>query len=131
MNDHTQFPSVDMSALEAIAREIAHTIQREANINAVFGEPKQLDDRKIIPVGQVSVIFGSGASERGNARAGDKEQSGTVFGGSAGGNLEIKVLPLGFIHEKEGGAVYSAIDHENEGVVGRFEHLLRSTLKRG
>jgi uncharacterized spore protein YtfJ len=114
------------STLEGLMKEITDTIQKEANVRAVFGEPMTLDRRKIVPVSQVKVNLGGGIGS-GGVRVpdhdGDKPQP---FGSGGGGGLEIVVTPLGFIHETEDGVVFSAIEAPSEGLVGRVSHLLRS-----
>lgn len=116
--------------LEAIAAQIAQTIQKEANINAIFGEPKQLDQHTIIPVARIRVAFGGGAGS-GSGPAPAKKQDaaeasvGTAAAIGGGGGLEIEVQPLGFIRDGADGATFVAIDPTPEGLLGKVEHLIK------
>ena len=116
--------------LETIAAQLAQTIQKEANINAIFGEPKQLDQHTIIPVGRVRVTFGGGAGS-GSGLAPAKKSEGAEAGASTasaiagGGGLDIEVQPLGFIRDGAEGAVFVSIDPSSEGLLGKVEHLIK------
>jgi uncharacterized spore protein YtfJ len=115
--------------LEAIAAQIAQTIQKEANINAIFGEPKQLDQHTIIPVARIKVAFGGGAGSgsgltpRKKDEAPESVSSASAIGG--GGGLEIEVQPLGFIRDGADGPTFIAIEPTPEGLLGKVEHLIK------
>ncbi len=115
---------------EDIAHEVAQTIQKEANVQAVFGTPQKLDNKTLIPVAKVSV--GAGGGGGGAARGGDGDTGGKAkflpLGG--GGGLSIEVTPLGFICERGDDIVFNPLQPDSEGVLDRVEHLLQSALQR-
>jgi len=83
--------------LEAIARHIAEAIEHGGNARAVFGEPVKLATQTVVPVAVVSSQVGGGG--------------GSAFlGGGGGGGFHLRVVPIGYIHEKDGAVVFSAID---------------------
>ncbi|PRQ03433.1 hypothetical protein ENSA5_15940 [Enhygromyxa salina] len=121
---------------EAIASQIAQTVQQEANINAIFGEPKKLDEHTIMPVARIKITFGAGGAERPGVMAPavkvKKETNGNgaptssklgAVGG--GGGLEIEVLPLGFVRDGTEGAEFVTIDPTPDNLLGKVEHLIR------
>lgn len=83
--------------VEAIAKHIAETIERSGNAKAVFGEPVKLATQTIVPVAAISSHVGGGGGRAG-------------FGGGGGGDFYLRVVPVGYIHEKDGAVVFSAID---------------------
>lgn len=120
-------PTNHAASLEDIAHHVAETIQKEANVWAVFGEPQRLDNKTVIPVAKVSVSGGAGgggASTKGK----DQEQRFIPLGG--GGGLSIEVTPLGFICEKDDEVVFTSLEPENGGVLARVEHLVEAALQR-
>lgn len=114
--------------LEAVAAQLAQTIQKEANINAIFGEPKQLDQHTIIPVARIKVtLAGAGGGGKGPAPGGAEggdAPSGTAGGTGGGGGMDIEVQPIGFIRDGADGAEFVAIDPTPEGLLGKVGHLL-------
>lgn len=109
-----------------IIAQVAETIQKEANVNAVFGEPKKLDEHTIIPVARVEVTLGAGGGG-GTGPAAKKDDAGADIVGATGGGggLEIGVRPLGFIRDSANGAEFVAIDPTPDGMLGKVEHLLK------
>jgi uncharacterized spore protein YtfJ len=83
--------------LESIAKHIAETIERSGNAKAVFGEPVKLATQTIVPVVAISAHVGGGGGRSG-------------IGGGGGGGFHLRVVPVGYIHEKEGAVVFSPID---------------------
>ena len=83
---------------EAIARHIAETIERSGSAKAVFGEPIKLQTQTIVPVAAVAAAVGGGAGH-----------AATIAGGGGGG-FNLKVVPLGYIHEQDGRVTFSAIE---------------------
>jgi len=61
----------------------------QANVEAIFGESRQIGDKVIIPVGAISYGWGGGGG-KGKAK-GEEEGEGSGFG------MGVKVKPLGFI----------------------------------
>ena len=93
-------------SFEEIVRQVAETIQKEANARAVFGEPAKLDTKVVIPVASV-VIQISGGGGGGTRKPG--AEIARLFGGGGGG-LNVTAAPVGFIHEKDGAVVFTRID---------------------
>jgi uncharacterized spore protein YtfJ len=83
--------------LEAIAKHIAETIERSGSAKAVFGEPVKLATQSIVPVAAISANVGGGGGRAG-------------IGGGGGGGFHLRVVPIGYIHEKEGAVVFTPID---------------------
>jgi uncharacterized spore protein YtfJ len=82
---------------EAIARQIADTIEHTGNAKAVFGEPIKLSTQTIVPVAAISSNVGGGGGRSG-------------IGGGGGGGFQLRVVPIGYIHERDGAVVFSAIE---------------------
>lgn len=91
----------------AAIHEIAETLQREANVRAVFGEPIDVGSQKIVPVAVIS-IGGGGGGGQGHGPPASGE------GGAAAMGLGVTVVPIGFIHEESGKVVYTAISGARE-----------------
>lgn len=83
--------------LGAIAKHIAETIERSGNAKAVFGEPVKLATQTIVPVAAVSCHVGAGGGRSG-------------IGSGGGGGFHLRVVPVGYIHERDGAVVFSSID---------------------
>lgn len=125
--------------VESIVAQIAQTLQKEANIDTIFGQPRKLDEHVIIPVARVEIkLTGGGGMGSGTGpqatptteagESGDKPKP-TLMGGmgtGAGGGLEVHVHPLGFIRDGKNGAEFIAIDPTPEGVIGKVEHLVKN-----
>jgi uncharacterized spore protein YtfJ len=102
--------------VEAVARELADLFQAEANTRTIFGEPIQLETRKIIPVAMIEIGagggggFGQGAVDavRGIIETA-KKLIPTGSGVGDAGALAIKVRPIGFLCEENGIVVFTAI----------------------
>ena len=90
-----------MVDVEALAKQIAHTIEQGGNAKAIFGEPVKLSTQTLVPVALVSTSLGLGG---GHAK---------VMGGGGGG-FQLRVVPIGFIHEKDGQVVFTSIDVPEE-----------------
>ncbi|MFV8750195.1 hypothetical protein ACNOYE_06565 [Nannocystaceae bacterium ST9] len=128
--------------VEAIVAQLAQTIQKEANVDAIFGQPRKLDEHVVIPVARVEIkINGGGGMGSGTgpqatsatatsdaATASDKPLPTLMGGqgGGAGGGIEVHVLPLGFIRDGKNGAEFLAIDPTPEGLIGKVEHLVKN-----
>src|SRR5215831_14433750 len=82
---------------EGIARHIAETIEHSGTAKAVFGEPVKLATQTVVPVAAIFCHVGAGGGRSG-------------IGGGGGGGFHLRVVPIGYIHEKEGTAVFSPID---------------------
>ena len=98
-------------AFEELIKQVADTLQKEASVKAVFGEPVKLDTHMVIPVALVTIEIGgggTGASRKPAAEARD------FFAG--GGGINVLSKPVGFIHELEGKAVFTPIVKPQEEV---------------
>jgi len=83
--------------LEAIAKHIAETIGHSGDAKAVFGEPLKLATQVIVPVAAVSSHVGGGGGRSG-------------IGSGGGGGFHLRVVPVGYIHERDGAVVFTPID---------------------
>lgn len=79
------------------ATTIVQSIVENAHAQAVFGEAVKLDTHTIVPVAMVKISGGGGGG--GLLR---------MLGGGGGGNM--KVVPLGFITEREGEVTFTPIE---------------------
>ncbi len=119
--------------LDNIIKSITETLQKEANVNTVFGQPLELESKKAIPVARIQMTVsgggggGSGHEEQETEGAPPKDGSG----GGGGGKIDVQVIPVGFIHEGGDGVVFTAIDTTPEGVIGRIEHLIKNVRGGG
>lgn len=131
---------------EAITTQIAQTVQKEANINAIFGEPKKLDEHTIMPVARIKITLGAGGGgangaaptaaregqvkaeeggENGASMSGKKGKKGKKGRAALGGGIEIELQPLGFVRDANDGAEFVAIEPMPDGLIGKVEHLIR------
>jgi uncharacterized spore protein YtfJ len=123
MNDiDTKSPT----SIEDIAQQVAETIQKEANVRAVFGEPQTIDTKTVIPVAKVTVNGGAGGG--GASAGGEQKRRFVPLGG--GGGLSIEVTPLGFICEKGDEVVFNSLEPEGGSVLEKVEHIVQSALQR-
>jgi uncharacterized spore protein YtfJ len=99
-----------MPDLTAVAAMVAETIEREANVRALFGEPVAVGGHTVIPVASVFVATGAG----GGAGNPDAEDGGV----GAGGGLLVRATPVGFIHEQGGTLAFTPIDVAESGWLG-------------
>ncbi len=98
-------------AFEEIVKQVAETIQKEANARAVFAEAMKLDTHVVIPVAAVQISLGGGGT--GSSRKPTSELA--RFFGAGGGGLDVRAKPVGFIHEKDGIVVFTPIEIPAEG----------------
>ena len=104
------------SMLQEIVREIARTIESRAALKAVFGEPVKLAGHTVMPVATVFVSFGGGLGVGGRLGIAVERGAGLasrflprLFGGGAGGGLNVSVRPVGFIEDGAEGLRFTAI----------------------
>jgi uncharacterized spore protein YtfJ len=88
--------------IQKLVHDVAETLQRDANARAVFGEPVTLGEHTILPVAMVIMALGGG----GGGLSPDPEKP---MGMGGGGGLDVKTLPVGFIHESDGEVRFTAI----------------------
>jgi len=84
--------------ITALVHEVAEAIGRSGQARAVFGDPLKLDTQTIIPVAVVMTRLGGGGGTT------------AIIGGGGGVGMHLDVLPVGFIHEKDGVATFTALD---------------------
>lgn len=81
---------------ERMVSELAERVRGSAKVDVVFGEPREFDDKTLIPVAAVAYGFGAGAgSGAGEEPGSDGAKSGTGSGGGGGGG--VRVQPIGVI----------------------------------
>jgi len=103
-------------SVEAVARELAGLFQAEANTRTIFGEPIELETRKIIPVASIEIGAGGGGGF-GQGLAVDAVRGAIetakklvpTRGAGGGGGLAVKVRPVGYLCEENGRVVFTAI----------------------
>lgn len=119
--------------LDNIIKSITDTLQKEANVNTVFGQPLELESRKAIPVAriQMSVSGGGGGGTGHEGPDGDEASPKDESGGGGGGKIDVQVIPIGFIHEGADGVAFTPIDTTPDGVIGRIEHLIKNVRGAG
>lgn len=83
---------------EHLARHVAQAIEATAHTRAVFGDPLQVGACTIVPVAVVSTSLGGGGGVT------------KLLGVGGGGGLAVRVMPIGFIQERDGQAVFEPID---------------------
>ncbi|PKO23301.1 MAG: sporulation protein [Chloroflexi bacterium HGW-Chloroflexi-1] len=91
--------------MTATIEPIEEMLQR-LNVNAVFGEPRQVGDVTVIPVASVVYGFGYGAGHGGEET--DPAAATCAAGGSGGGGGG-GAQPQGFIRIQAGGVEYEPI----------------------
>ena len=109
----------------SMVHEITQTLEHEANVRAVFGEPMKLETRVVIPVATVAMGGGGGGVRalgaavetvrRWLSRGGETHVvPGRTLAGGGGGGLDVR--PVGFLCEENGRVVFTRIDdgrHKN------------------
>jgi len=137
-----------MEEFSAMVERIAGVADK-ANVNAVFGEPKEVHGRVLIPVAEVSYGFGmgwgSGSTEctcEGDDETccRDKEEGAGSGGEGGGGGSGARVRPLAYIEVGPKGAKVVPIQDEQKialmGIamgmwcVGWIGLVLKSLLKK-
>jgi uncharacterized spore protein YtfJ len=86
-----------MDAKEII-KEVADIIQKNANVEAVFGKPYEKGNITIIPVSKSSIYCGGGGG------AGENEEFEKAKGLGIGMGTRIKTIPVGYIEIDNEGA---------------------------
>jgi len=94
------------------AAEVAHMLEREGNVTAVFGAPMKLDTKTVIPVAFVNVGSGGGGVLMPAARRffDTLRKFLPARVGAGGGGFGIHVRPIGYLHEEDGHVVFSRIE---------------------
>jgi uncharacterized spore protein YtfJ len=77
--------------------KIVEASQDTCRVQAIFGEPAKLATQTIVPVGAILTSFGGGGG-------------GIPLVGGGGVGVQLRVLPLGFIHEQDGAVRFTPIE---------------------
>lgn len=92
--------------IERILGGLAEKLGSAARVDAVFGEPREIAGRVVIPAAKASAGFGAGAGSGGDVR--DDTRSG---GGGGGGGGGFRVEPVAVVElSAESVAVQPVID---------------------
>ncbi len=68
-------------------------LKKNAQVNAVFGKPKTMGERTVIPIAQISYGFGLGFGEGTSPGEEGEEDTGTGAGGGGG----VAARPIGVL----------------------------------
>jgi uncharacterized spore protein YtfJ len=79
---------------ERIVAELLDRIKASAKVEVVYGEPREIGEKTIIPVAVVAYGFGAGEGSGTRDTAGGNGLSGTGSGGGGGG---VRVQPVGVL----------------------------------
>ena len=82
---------------ERIVNELAERIKGSAKVEVVFGEPREVGDKTIIPVAAVAYGFGGGGGGGTGERPGGDGATATGTGGGGGGGGGVRVQPIGVL----------------------------------
>jgi uncharacterized spore protein YtfJ len=91
-------------SMEETMKQVAQSLEHEAGVKAVFGEPMKLDNHTVVPVAMVGVGAGGflpGIFGRPASHATDNN------GGGGAGALAVR--PVGFIHESGDEVIFTPI----------------------
>ena len=91
-------------SMEAIVKQVAESVEKEANARAVFGQAVKLERHTVIPVAAVNLGGGGGA-----AMPGGRAPTLLRLLRGGGGGVGLNVRPVGFIHERNGEVVFTPI----------------------
>ncbi len=80
---------------ERIVNELVERIRGSAKVEVVFGEPREIGEKTIVPVAAVAYCFGAGAGDGTGGRPGDDGASGSGSGSGGGGG--VRVQPIGVL----------------------------------
>lgn len=79
---------------QRIVSELVERIKGSAKVEVVYGEPREIGEKTIIPVAVVAYGFGAGAGGGGAGPSGD----GAIgSGGGGGGGGGVRVHPVGVL----------------------------------
>lgn len=120
-------------SIEHLIQQITQLVEERATVRTVFGDPIKLDKHTIVPVAKVLLAGGGGGGGREGEKGEGEEplaaasatneaaQPRAVERGGGGGGT-FSVTPLGFIHERNGEVVFTAIESPSV-VTGLLERL--------
>ncbi len=79
---------------QRIVNELVERIKGSAKVEVIYGEPREIGEKTIIPVAVVAYGFGAGAGG-GSGPGGDGASAGS--GGGGGGGGAVRVHPVGVL----------------------------------
>ncbi len=82
---------------ERIVNELVERIRGSAKVEVVFGEPREIGEKTIVPVAAVAYGFGAGAGAGTGGRPGDDGATGSGSGSGSGGGGGVRVQPIGVL----------------------------------
>lgn len=69
-------------------------LQEHATVDAVYGEPVEIEDKVVIPVASVSYVFGLGLGEGQGRPQEDGGEPGSGSGAGGGGGVQAKPVAV-------------------------------------
>lgn len=103
--------SENKTNMEAIVQDVVKTIEREGNVKAIFGDPVELDSHRIVPVARAHISVGGGGGFGGALeKLAEAAHKLVPAGAGGGGGIDITIEPVGFVSEKDGAVVFTAIE---------------------
>jgi uncharacterized spore protein YtfJ len=95
-------------------------ISREADVNKVFGTPRELGGRTLIPIAEVVYGYGAGygfaesTEEIESLEESTEETGGPSAGTGGGGGSGARIRPLAYIEVGEEGTKITSIEDEQK-----------------
>lgn len=80
---------------EKVLEQISESLMNKASVNTVFGEPVEVQGKKVIPVAKVGCGFGGGGGGMDTAK--QASESRRPQGGGGGGGGGFRAIPVGVI----------------------------------
>jgi len=102
-----------MNDLQAVLEKVTGGIA-DADVNKVFGKPRELGNRTLIPVAEVSYGFGAGYGFAEDDDETDGETTAEQAEGGGGGGAGARVRPLAYIEVGPEGTKITSIEDEQK-----------------
>ena len=80
---------------EHIVSGLLERIKGSAKVEVIYGEPREIGEKTVIPIAAVAYGFGAGAGARSGGPGGDGASGGSGSGGGGGGG--VRVQPVGVL----------------------------------
>ncbi len=80
---------------EHIVSGLLERIKGSAQVEVVYGEPREIGEKTVIPIAAVAYGFGAGAGAGSGGPGGDGASGGSGSGGGGGGG--VRVQPVGVL----------------------------------
>ena len=77
-------------------------MRNEADVNACFGEPVEVDGRTVIPIAKVGYGFGIGTGRTGPSEADQSQVAAELGPAGGGGGGGATSAPIGYIEVRDG-----------------------------